>query len=488
MFSTLPEALTFDDVLLVPAESSVLPKDTSLKSLFSRQLPLNIPLISAAMDTVSEYRMAISLAQAGGISVIHKNMSMQAQADQVRRVKRFESGVVRDPVTVSPDCSVQEVRELMLANHFSGVPVIDTRGELVGLVTRRDVRFEEHSAATVSQVMTPKERLITTHVEASRQDMLALLHQHRLERLLMVDAQFKLQGMVTVTDMMKVHTYPLAVKDSQQRLVVAAAVGVSVEEQARIDLLVEAGVDALVVDTAHGHSQGVLQQVRWIKHRYPNVQLVAGNIATGVAACALRDAGVDAVKVGIGPGSICTTRIVTGVGVPQITAIQQVAAALQGSDIAIIADGGIRFSGDICKALAAGAHAVMIGSLLAGTDEAPGEIELYQGRSYKTYRGMGSLGAMSAGSKDRYFQSHVATEKLVPEGIEGMVPYKGPVGNVIQQLVGGIRSCLGYTGNATLDSLRQTAHFMKISAASMRESHVHDVRISKEAPNYVRGD
>jgi len=488
MFSSLQEALTFDDVLLIPAESAVLPKDTSLKSLFSRNLHLNIPIISAAMDTVSEYRMAICLAQAGGISVIHKNMSMQAQAHQVRKVKRFESGIVRDPLTISPDCSINDVRELMLANHFSGVPVIDQHGDLVGIVTRRDVRFEENQTLMVRDVMTPKDRLVTIHEDASRSEILALLHQHRLERLLMVDDQFSLQGMITVTDIMKAQTHPLAVKDSQQRLVVAAAVGVSLEEQSRIELLIEAGVDALVVDTAHGHSKGVIEQVRWIKTRYPAVQVVGGNIATADAARALMAVGADAVKVGIGPGSICTTRIVTGVGVPQMTAISQVAEALKGSGVAVIADGGIRFSGDICKALAAGAHAVMIGSLLAGTDEAPGEVELYQGRSYKTYRGMGSLGAMSAGSKDRYFQSNVATEKLVPEGIEGMVPYKGSVQGVIQQMVGGIRSCMGYTGCATLDALRQTARFMKISAASMRESHVHDVRISKDAPNYAEAN
>lgn len=488
MFSTLHEALTFDDVLLTPAESSVLPKDTSLKSLFSRNLSLNIPLISAAMDTVSEYRMAISLAQAGGISVIHKNMSMQAQAEQVRKVKRFESGVVRDPLTITPECSINDVRELMLLNQFSGVPVIDQQGDLVGIVTRRDVRFEENQALTVRDVMTPKSRLITIHENASRAEILALLHQHRLERLLMVDADFNLRGMITVTDIMKAQTHPFAVKDREERLIVAAAVGVSLEEQLRCELLIDAGVDALVVDTAHGHSRGVIEQVRWLKTQYPNVQVVAGNIATAAAAQALVAVGADAVKVGIGPGSICTTRIVTGVGVPQITAIANVAAALKDTDVAIIADGGIRFSGDVCKALAAGAHAVMIGSLLAGTDEAPGEIELYQGRSYKTYRGMGSLGAMSAGSKDRYFQSNVATEKLVPEGIEGMVPYKGHVQGVLEQLVGGIRSCLGYTGSATLTDLRDNACFMKISAASMRESHVHDVRISKDAPNYARSE
>ncbi len=487
MLKILQQALTFDDVLLVPAESSVLPKDTSLKTKFSQQLQLNIPLISAAMDTVTEYRMAISMAQEGGMGVIHKNLSIPEQAAQVRMVKRFESGIVRDPLTVLPHTTVEALQSLMSQHNFSGIPVVDEKQNLVGIVTRRDIRFVDNSHATIDTVMTPKSRLVTVKEETPRAEILALLHQHRIERVLIVDKNAKLAGMITVTDMMKAKSYPFAIKDEQQRLVVAAAIGVSPEEQQRALALVEAGVDAIIVDTAHGHSKGVIDQVRWVKRQFPHLQVVGGNIATADAAKALVDVGADAVKVGIGPGSICTTRIITGVGVPQITAIANVADALKNTEVALIADGGIRFSGDICKAIAAGAHAVMLGGLFAGTDEAPGDIELYQGRSYKTYRGMGSLGAMSAGSKDRYFQGHLAADKLVPEGIEGMVPYKGSVLGVIQQLLGGLRSCMGYTGNATIEALRTRAQFMEISPAAMRESHAHDVHITKDAPNYGRG-
>lgn len=488
MLNIIQEALTFDDVLLLPAESHVLPKNTHLATRFTANIQLQIPLLSAAMDTVSEAPMGITLAQEGGLSVIHKNLSIEAQAAQVSRVKRFENGIVRDPITVQPQCTIRQLLEIMQAHHFSAVPVLDERDNLVGIVTRRDVRFEENLDQPVSAVMTPKERLVTVREHATREEVLSLLRQHRIERVLIVDAAFKLRGMITVTDILKAKEKPLAAKDQQQRLRVAAAVGVSEEERQRIAALVEAGVDAIVVDTAHGHSQGVIEQVKFIKGHYPHLAVVGGNIATAEAAKALAAAGADAVKVGIGPGSICTTRIVTGVGVPQMTAIANVAAALKGTQVCVIADGGIRFSGDICKAIAAGADTVMIGSLFAGTEESPGEIELYQGRSYKTYRGMGSLGAMSAGSKDRYFQSNVAAEKLVPEGVEGMVPYKGSVLGVIHQLTGGLRSCMGYTGSKNLEDLRTHAKFVKVSAAGMRESHVHDVRISKEAPNYWQGD
>lgn len=486
MLNTIQDALTFDDVLLVPSESSVLPENTNLQTFFTAAIPLNIPFISAAMDKVSEAQMAITMAQEGGISVIHKNMTIDEQARQVRRVKRFEGGIVRNPLTVTPDFSIGALLQMLESNQFSAVPVVDQEKNLVGIITRRDIRFEQHLDQPVSTVMTPKERLITVREGAPREEVLSLLHKHRIERVLVVDEQFGLRGMITVTDILKAKEHPQAAKDTQQRLVVAAAVGTAQAEQTRIAALVQAGVDAIVVDTAHGHSAGVINQVRWIKKNYPDTQIVAGNIVTAKAAQALVAAGADAVKVGIGPGSICTTRIVTGVGVPQITAIAEVAAALKNTGVKLIADGGIRYSGDACKALAAGADTVMIGSLFAGTEESPGEIELHEGRSYKIYRGMGSLGAMSQGSKDRYFQSNVATEKLVPEGIEGMVPYKGSVVGVLHQLTGGLRACLGYTGCDTLPALYKTAQFVRISSAAMRESHVHDVRISKEAPNYWR--
>lgn len=486
MLNTIQDALTFDDVLLVPAESSVLPDQTTLDTFFTAKIPLHIPFVSAAMDKVSEARMAITMAQEGGISVIHKNMSMEEQARQVRSVKRFESGIVRDPLTVTADTSIRDLLDMLHANQFSSVPVTDQKNNLVGIVTRRDIRFEQHLDQPISTVMTPKERLITVREGAAREEVLSLLHKHRIERVLVVDEQFALRGMITVTDILKAKEHPQAAKDLQQRLVVAAAVGTSKTEQERIIALIQAGVDAIVIDTAHGHSAGVINQVQWIKKNYPDTQVIAGNIVTAQAAHALVQAGADAVKVGIGPGSICTTRIVTGVGVPQITAIADVATALKNTSVKLIADGGIRYSGDACKALAAGADTVMIGSLFAGCEESPGEIELHEGRSYKIYRGMGSLGAMAQGSKDRYFQSNVAAEKLVPEGIEGMVPYKGSVVGILHQLTGGLRACLGYTGCADLEALHQSAQFMRISSAAMRESHVHDVRISKEAPNYWR--
>lgn len=486
MLNTIQDALTFDDVLLVPAESSVLPDQTKLDTFFTAKIPLHIPFVSAAMDKVSEARMAITIAQEGGISVIHKNMSIEEQARQVRSVKRFEGGIVRDPLTVTADSSIRDLLNMLQANQFSGVPVTDQKNNLVGIITRRDIRFEQQLDQPVSTVMTPKERLITVREGAPREEVLSLLHKHRIERVLVVDDHFALRGMITVTDILKAKEHPQAAKDLQQRLVVAAAVGTSKAEQERIMALIQAGVDAIVIDTAHGHSEGVINQVQWIKKNYPDTQIIAGNIVTAKAAHALVQAGADAVKVGIGPGSICTTRIVTGVGVPQITAIAEVAAALKNTSVKLIADGGIRYSGDACKALAAGADSVMIGSLFAGCEESPGEIELHEGRSYKIYRGMGSLGAMAQGSKDRYFQSNVATEKLVPEGIEGMVPYKGSVVGILQQLTGGLRACLGYTGCADLEALHRSAEFMRISSAAMRESHVHDVRISKEAPNYWR--
>lgn len=480
----LGDALTFDDVLLVPGESSVLPKDANLNTQITRDIRLNIPLMSAAMDTVSEARLAIALAQEGGMSVIHKNMPIDEQAAHVRKVKRFENGVISDPITVGEDCSVEELIKITHANNFSGVPVVSTTNDLLGIVTSRDMRFETNFKQPVANIMTPKERLVTVKEGASRDAVIALLREHRIEKVLVVNDDFKLCGMYTVTDILKAKQNPHAAKDSQKRLLVAAAMGVADSEKERAQALVDAGVDVLVVDTAHGHSKGVIEQVRWVKTTFPDVQVIGGNIATGDAAKALAEAGADAVKVGIGPGSICTTRIVTGVGVPQITAIRNVAKALHGSGVPLIADGGIRFSGDICKAIAAGANTVMIGSLFAGTDEAPGEVVLYQGRSYKAYRGMGSLGAMSKGSSDRYFQANVAQDKLVPEGIEGRVPYKGSVLAVIAQLMGGLRSCMGYTGCATVSDLQEKANFMKVSAAGMRESHVHDITITKQAPNY----
>ncbi len=480
------EALTFDDVLLLPDHSQVLPRDVDLKAKLSRNIRLNIPLLSAAMDTVTEARAAICLAQEGGLGVIHKNLTAARQADEVRRVKKFESGVISDPVTASPDMTVRAVLGLMRTHHVSGVPVIRD-GQLVGIVTSRDLRFETRNDELIARIMTPKERLVTVREGASRDEIQALLHKHRIEKVLVVDDGFRLKGLVTVKDIQKATEKPLAVKDGKGRLRVGAAVGVGAGTEERVERLLEAEVDVLVVDTAHGHSQGVLERVRWIKKHYPHAEVIGGNIATGDAARALVDAGVDAVKVGIGPGSICTTRIVAGVGVPQITAIDNVAQALAGTDVPLISDGGIRYSGDVAKAVAAGAHTIMIGSLFAGTDEAPGTVELYQGRSYKTYRGMGSLGAMQDGSSDRYFQEDGAPEKLVPEGIEGRVPYRGSLVSIVYQLIGGLRASMGYTGSPDLATMRERAQFVRITNAGMRESHVHDVTITKEPPNYQRG-
>ena len=479
------EALTFDDVLLLPAHSKVLPKDVDLSTALTRSLRLNIPILSAAMDTVTESRAAISLAQEGGVGVIHKNMTPRRQADEVRKVKKFESGIISEPITITPDTTVRQVLDLTRAQRISGVPVTQD-GKLVGIVTSRDLRFETRYDEPVSRIMTPKERLITVREGTSREEILRLLHAHRIEKILVVDEKFGLKGLVTVKDIQKSSEYPRSAKDSAGRLIAGAAVGVGKGTEERVEQLIEAEVDLIVVDTAHGHSQGVIDRVRWIKKHYPKMQVVGGNIATASAAHALRDAGADAVKVGIGPGSICTTRMVAGVGVPQITAVANVADALAGADVCVIADGGIRFSGDITKAIAAGAHAVMVGSLLAGTDEAPGQIELYQGRSYKTYRGMGSLGAMGEGSSDRYFQEGASTEKLVPEGVEGRVPYKGPMVNIIHQLIGGLRAGMGYTGSSNLETLRTNGEFVRITNAGIRESHVHDVTVTKEAPNYQR--
>ncbi len=479
-------ALTFDDVLLLPAHSTVLPKQVKLNTLLTRDINLNIPIVSAAMDTVTEARLAITIAQEGGIGIINKNMKVKAQAQQVRMVKKFESGVINDPITISPNTSIQEVLALTRAHNISGVPIVD-KGMLVGIVTSRDLRFESRFDNPVSSIMTPKERLVTVQEGTSLEKIEALLHQYRIEKVLVVNKNFQLRGMVTVKDIQKATEKPNACKDERKRLRVGAAVGTGEDGEARVVALVEAGVDVIVVDTAHGHAQTVLDQVRWIKQHYPDVQVIGGNIATGDGAKALADAGVDAVKVGIGPGSICTTRIVAGVGVPQITAIDNAVQALKGLDIPVIADGGIRYSGDIAKAIAAGAHSIMMGSLFAGTEEAPGEVELYQGRAYKTYRGMGSIAAMSQseGSKDRYFQEEVKNEgKLVPEGIEGRVPYRGPLVEVIHQLLGGLRSSMGYTGCQTLAEMRTKPQLTRISLAGIRESHVHDVSITKEAPNY----
>lgn len=483
--STVTQALTFDDVLLVPAHSTVLPKEVHLKSHLTRDIELNMPLISAAMDTVTEARLAIAMAQDGGIGILHKNMSIEAQASEVRKVKKFESGMVKDPITVGPSLTVRELLEVMSRYSFSGVPVVE--GErLVGIVTSRDIRFENNLSLPVSAVMTPKERLVTVQEGASREEIQSLLHKHRLEKLLVVNKAFCLRGLITVKDIQKAKENPYACKDHSEQLRVGAAVGVGEGTDERVSLLVEAGVDVIVVDTAHGHSKGVLDRVRWIKTHFPGVQVIGGNIATGEAALDLMAHGADAVKVGIGPGSICTTRIITGVGVPQITAIANVAQALKGK-IPVIADGGIRFSGDICKALAAGASTVMLGGLFAGTEESPGEIELYKGRTYKSYRGMGSIGAMAQtqGSSDRYFQDLLqGAEKLVPEGIEGRVPYKGSVHNINHQLLGGLRSCMGYTGCSTISELHEKATFVRVTNAGIRESHVHDVSMTKQAPNY----
>lgn len=481
----IQEALTFDDVLLVPAHSTVLPREVELKTKLTRNISLNIPLVSAAMDTVTEARLAIAIAQEGGIGIIHKNMTVEEQAKEVRSVKKYESGVIKDPITVSPNVTVREVMELTRKNNISGVPVVEG-DDLVGIVTSRDLRFETRLDEKVTSVMTPKERLVTVNESADYKDAIVLLHEHRIEKVLVVNDNFQLCGMITVKDIQKAKDYPHACKDEQERLRVGAAVGTGKGTEERVDALVKAGVDVIIVDTAHGHSQGVLDRVRWVKKNYPEVQVIGGNIATADAAKALVEAGADGVKVGIGPGSICTTRIVAGVGVPQITAVSNVAEALKGTGVPLIADGGIRYSGDVAKALAAGACAIMLGGLFAGTEEAPGEVELFQGRSYKSYRGMGSLGAMSQqqGSSDRYFQEEDNVEKLVPEGIEGRVPYKGSMLAIIHQLLGGIKSSMGYTGSKSIKIMHDKAEFVRVTSAGMRESHVHDVTITKEAPNY----
>jgi len=479
------DALTFDDVLLLPAHSSVLPRDVSLKTQLTREIELSIPILSAAMDTVTESRLAIALAQEGGIGIVHKNMNIEQQADHVRRVKKFESGVIKDPITVQPDTSIREVLNLTRELNISGVPVCNGGG-LVGIVTHRDLRFETHFDNPVSSIMTPKERLVTVREGASREEIQRLLHEHRIEKVLVVDDKFQLRGLVTVKDIQKAHDWPDACKDGQGQLRVGAAVGVGEGTDERVEALVSAGVDVVVVDTAHGHSQGVIDRVQRVKQRFPDLQVIGGNIATAAAARALVDAGADAVKVGIGPGSICTTRIVAGVGVPQISAVANVASELKKEGIPLIADGGIRYSGDMAKAVAAGAYSIMVGSMFAGTEEAPGDVELFQGRSYKSYRGMGSLGAMGSeeGSSDRYFQEGSEAEKLVPEGIEGRVPFKGPLKPVIHQLLGGLRSSMGYTGCQSVSEMRTRPEFVRVTSAGMKESHVHDVQIVKEAPNY----
>ena len=480
----IKKALTFDDVLLVPAYSAILPKDTSLSTRLTRSISLNIPLVSAAMDTVTEARLAIAMAREGGIGVIHKNLTPADQAREVARVKRFESGVIMDPITIPPSMRIRDVIALSHQYGFSGFPVVEN-GKVIGIITNRDTRFEEDQNVMVKDKMTPREKLVSVKEGATMEEAKRLMNLNRLERVLVMNDDFELRGLMTATDIHKSTDYPRASKDSYGQLLVAAAVGVGPDNDERIELLVKAGVDVLVVDTAHGHSMGVLQRIRWIRDTYPNVQIVGGNIATGAGATALLEAGVDGVKVGIGPGSICTTRIVAGVGVPQITAIADVVEALKGTGVPCIADGGIRFSGDIAKALAAGASTVMMGGMFAGTDEAPGEVILYQGRSYKAYRGMGSLGAMSGGSADRYFQEHEQqSDKFVPEGIEGRVPYKGPISAILFQLMGGLRASLGYCGCASISEFHEKAEFVEISSAGMRESHVHDVQITKEAPNY----
>jgi IMP dehydrogenase len=480
----LSEALTFDDVSLVPAYSNVLPRDVDLGTRLTRTIRLNLPIISAAMDTVTEARLAITMAQSGGIGIIHKNMTIERQAAEVRLVKKFEAGVIRDPITVGPQTSIRDVMQLTRGHNISGVPVVDGE-QLVGIVTNRDMRFEKKPDDPVKNIMTRKERLVTVKEGATEDEVLALLHKHRIEKVLVVDDAFRLRGLITVKDIQKARDNPNACKDDRERLRVGAAVGVGGDTEQRIAALVEAGVDVLVIDTAHGHSDGVIERVRWARREYPKLPIIAGNIVTGDAAKALVDAGADAVKVGIGPGSICTTRVVAGVGVPQISAVGMVAEALKGTDIGLIADGGIRYSGDIAKALAAGADCVMIGGMFAGTEEAPGEVELYQGRSYKSYRGMGSLGAMQKGSKDRYFQDDEGdADKLVPEGIEGRVPYRGPLRNIVHQLAGGLRAAMGYVGCASVADMRAKPHFVRITFAGVRESHVHDVTITKEAPNY----
>jgi IMP dehydrogenase len=479
------EGLSFDDVLLAPDYSDVLPREVKLGTRLTREIELQIPLISAAMDTVTEAKLAITLAQEGGIGIIHKNMTLSDQVQHVSEVKKFESGVIRDPITVAPEMSIGAVLALTRERRISGVPVV-VGDSLVGIVTSRDLRFETRFQEPVSEIMTPKDRLVTVAEDADKEEVIGLLHQHRIEKLLVINDAFELRGMITVKDMQKADEFPNACKDVDQRLRVGAAVGTAAGTHERVDALITAGADVVVVDTAHGHSKGVLDTIKWIKKSYPNIQVIGGNIASGDAAKAMLDAGVDAVKVGIGPGSICTTRIVTGVGVPQITAVADVAKCLAGTGVPLISDGGIRYSGDIAKVLVAGAHAVMIGSLFAGTEEAPGEVELYQGRSYKSYRGMGSIGAMSQahGSSDRYFQEAGEIEKLVPEGIEGRVPYKGPLSAIVHQMLGGLRAAMGYTGCKDIEEFRTKPRFLRVSSAGMRESHVHDVQITKEPPNY----
>lgn len=489
MLRIAEEALTFDDVLLVPGYSEVLPKDVSLKTRLTKGIELNIPLVSAAMDTVTESGLAIAMAQEGGIGIIHKNLTIEQQAAEVRRVKKYEAGVVSDPVTCRSDMTVGDLRNMAAEVGFSGFPVVDGE-DLVGIVTDRDFRFERKLDATVASIMTPKDRLVTVKEGVDPDEVRNLLRKHRIEKILVVDDAFKLQGMMTVKDMNKAQSHPNAAKDAKGRLIVGAAVGTGPETPDRVSALVAAGVDVIIVDTAHGHSKGVIDRVAWVKETFPQVQVIGGNIATAEAAIALADAGADGVKVGIGPGSICTTRIVAGVGVPQISAVANVATALAERGVPVIADGGVRFSGDLAKAVVAGASAIMVGSMLAGTDEAPGEVELFQGRAFKSYRGMGSLGAMgqSSGSSDRYFQdASKGVEKLVPEGIEGRVPCKGPMGGVVHQLVGGLRAAMGYTGSADIDTMRTVPQFVRITNAGMSESHVHDVSITKEAPNYRVG-
>jgi IMP dehydrogenase len=478
----LREALTFDDVLLLPGHSEVMPSAVDLKTRLTAEITLNLPILSAAMDTVTEARLAITMAQQGGMGIIHKNMTAEQQAAEVRLVKKFEAGVIRSPITVGPNTSIREVLQLTRAHNISGVPVV--YGEkLVGIVTSRDLRFERKHDDPVRNIMTRQDKLVTVGEGASQDEVLQLLHKYRIEKVLVVNSDYQLRGLITVKDIQKARDNPNAAKDRHERLVVGAAVGVGGDTEQRVEALVDAGVDVLVVDTAHGHSQGVIERAAWVKKHYPQVQVIAGNIVTGEAARALLDAGVDAVKVGVGPGSICTTRVVAGVGVPQITAIDLVATALK-DEIPLIADGGIRYSGDIPKALAAGASTVMLGSMFAGTEESPGEVELFQGRSYKSYRGMGSLGAMALGSKDRYFQDEADADKLVPEGIEGRVPYRGPLSNIIHQLIGGLRASMGYLGAATVEDVRNKAQFVKVTSAGVTEAHPHDIQITKEAPNY----
>ena len=483
---TIDQALTFDDVLLVPARSSVLPKEVSLKTHLTKQITLNLPLLSAAMDTVTESNMAIALAQLGGLGVIHRNLSPERQSEEVRRVKKHESGIVTDPITTTADKTIAEVMDLMAKHQVSGVPVLDD-GKLTGIVTNRDLRFESRTDALITSVMTPKNRLVTVRKGANKQKILDLLHTNRIEKLLLVDKDFQLEGLITVKDIMKSQVYPNSCKDEDGRLMVGAAVGTTAAEVERVGMLVDAGVDAVVVDTAHGHAERVLEQIGEIKRQFSKIEVVAGNVATGEAALDLAEQGADAVKVGVGPGSICTTRVVAGVGVPQLTAVINVSRALKDTPVKVIADGGVRYSGDLAKAIAAGAHSIMVGSLLGGTDEAPGEIEVYEGRTYKSYRGMGSLGAMEGGSKDRYFQETESNSvKLVPEGIEARVPYRGSMQTVVHHLMGGLRSSMGYTGSADIDALRTHGRFLRITNSGIRESHVHDVEIVKESPNYQR--